>query len=237
MMEGIQASVSALRTTSRRVDQTAHNVANVSTPGFVPGRVDQVDMATGGVRAVDVSALPPGPITASAGSLDLAIDGGGFFVLTQDDGAQLYTRAGNFTLNADGVLTDQLGRSVNPGITIPDNATQIRVNAEGQVQALAADGTVINEQQLLTATFGNVGGLQAVGGNAFRATEASGPAVLQAPGEAGHGAIVSGMLQSSGTDLAREMVNLITDQRVFEANLATLRRQDEMLGTVLDILE
>ncbi len=235
VMEGIIASVSALRATQRRVGQTAHNIANISTPGFIPRRVEQAEAAEGGVRLVGTTALPSGPLLVSEGSLDLAIDGPGFFVLNQPGGGQLFTRAGNFMLDAQGRLVDPLGRTVAPGITIPAGAQQIRVTPQGQVQALAENGSVISQGQLLTASFGNTGGLTPVGGNAFRATEASGPPVLQPPGSPGHGTIVSGVLQASGTDLAREMVNLITDQRVFEANVKMLRTEDEMLGTVLDI--
>lgn len=234
-MEGILASVSALRATQRRVSQTAHNIANISTPGFTPHRVEQADMASGGVRITGTTALPSGPLLVSEGSLDMAIDGPGFFVLNQPGGGQLYTRAGNFMLDNQGRLVDALGRTVAPGITIPANATQIRVTPQGQVQALSENGTVISQGQLLTASFGNAGGLASVGGNAYQATEASGPPVLQQPGSAGHGTIVSGVLQASGTDLVREMVNLITNQRVFEANVKMLRTEDEMVGTVLDI--
>lgn len=235
MIEGIVASVSALRATQRRVSQTAHNIANVSTPGFLPRRVGQADMAQGGVRVVGQTALPQGPLMASESSLDLGINGPGFFVLNQPDGGQIYTRAGNFMLDSQGRMVDPLGRTLAPGITIPAGAAQIVVSPQGQIQALDQTGTVISQGQLLTASFGNVGGLESVGGNAFAATAASGPPVLQQPGADGHGAIVSGVLQASGTELARKMVNLITDQRVFEANAMVVRTHDELLGSILDI--
>ena len=167
--------------------------------------------------------------------LDLAIDGGGFFVLDDGRGGRLYTRAGNFMLNADGELVDPLGRQVLAGIEVPPQAQQVRVTPGGNVQALAGDGTVLAEGQIQTAVFGNPGGLESVGGNAFRETAASGPPVLAAPGTPGHGELVSGALQGSGTDLAREMVNQIVDQRTFEANVKSIQTYDDMVGAILDI--
>jgi flagellar basal body rod protein FlgG len=234
-LDGIFAAVSALRVTEKRVNQTAHNVANVSTTGFTPRRVEQADVQGGGVQATGTTPLSSGPLLSTERSLDLAIDGGGFFVLDDGQGGRLYTRAGNFSLNADGQLVDPMGRTVLPAIEVPAQAASLHISAQGQVQALAEDGTVLSEGQIQTAAFGNAGGLEAVGGNAFRATQASGPPVTATPGSAGHGEIVSGALQASGTDLAKSMVDMIIDQRTFEANLKSLETQDELLGTIMDI--
>ncbi len=235
VMDGIHAAVSALRVTERRVSQTAHNVANVSTPGYVPRRVDQADMRGGGVQATGTSALPAGPILPAERPLDLAIDGGGFFSLDDGQGGRLYSRAGNFSLNAEGQLVDPMGRTVLPAINVPAQAASLHITSQGQVQALAEDGSVLAEGQIETAVFGNASGLEAVGGNAFRATNASGPPVNATPGAADHGTIVSGALQASGTDLAKSMVDNIIDQRTFEANVKSLQTYDELLGTVMDI--
>ena len=150
-------------------------------------------------------------------------------------GGRLYTRAGDFSLNADGQMVDAMGRAVLPAIDVPAQAASIHITPQGQVQALAEDGTVLSEGQIQTAAFGNAGGLEAVGGNAFRATNASGPPVTDTPGTGGHGIIVSGALQASGTDLAKSMVDLIIDQRTFEANTKSLQTHDELLGTIMDI--
>jgi flagellar basal-body rod protein FlgG len=234
-MDGINAAVSALRVTERRQNQTAHNVANVSTPGFTPRRVEQADMQGGGVQVTGTTALPGGPIMPAQRPLDLALDGGGFFALDDGQGGRLYTRAGNFSLNADGQMVDPMGRAVLPAVNVPAQAASIHITPQGQVQAYAEDGSLLSESQIDTAVFGNPGGLEAVGGNAFRATNASGPAVYATPGAAGHGEIVSGALQASGTDLAKSMVDQIIDQRTYEANIKSVQTYDEMLGTVMDI--
>ncbi len=235
VLEGIHAAVSALRVSGRRVSQTAHNLANASTPGFVPRRVEQADLPSGGVEVTATTPLPAGPVVPAERPLDLAIDGGGFFVLDDGQGGRLYTRAGNFVLNAEGTLVDPLGRAVVPNINVPPQAASLHITPQGQVQALAEDGTVLASGQIETAVFGNAGGLEPVGNNAFRATNASGPPVNATPGTAGHGLIVSGALQASGTDLAKSMVDLILDQRTFEANTKTIQTYDEMIGSVLDI--
>ena len=138
-------------------------------------------------------------------------------------------------LDSRGRMVDPQARALSPEISIPPETVRLDISPQGQVRALAADGNVLAQGQIQTAVFGNPGGLQPVGDNAFRATEASGPPVTDAPGAAGHGQIVSGALQGSGTDLAREMINLITSQRSFEANLATIATYDDMLGSILDV--
>lgn len=237
IIDGIAAGISGMNAAVRRLNQSANNLANISTPGYVPSRVEQADLAGGGVAVVGQTALASGPIVSTGNALDLAIDGAGYFVLQDADGNELYTRAGNFSLNADGQLVDQTGRLVQAeGFQAPQGTAQIQVGADGVVQALGADDAVLAEGQLQIATFANPGGLQAVGGNAFQATDASGPAVIDAAGQPGYGAIASGALQTSGTDIVSEMVGQITAQRSFEANLKTIRTGDEMLGTILDIV-
>ena len=235
VIPGIYAAASALRLAGRRVNQTVYNLANASTTAFVPRRAEQAEMAGGGVQAVGTTPLGAGPIVPTERALDLAIDGPGFFVLNDGSGGQLYTRAGNFVINAEGQMVDALGRSLVPPIEIPPEATSIRVTPTGQVQALAQDGSVLAQGQIQTAVFGNTAGLEPVGGNAFRATQTSGPPVTARPATPGHGRLVSGALQASGTDIAREVVNLTLDQRTFEANLRSVQTFDDMLGSVLDL--
>lgn len=237
MISGIMAAVSGMRVASRRVSQSAHNLANLSTPGFTPGRVEQADMAQGGATVSAVSrTASSGALVQTGQPLDMAIDGGGFFVLNDDQGGQLYTRAGVFMLDNNGRVVDSMGRSLNPAVKVPAGAQSVSVSPQGVFQALGANGEVLAEAQIETASFGNPGGLQPVGGNAFKATQASGPAVTAAPGTPGHGFLVPGALQASGNDMLTETINLITGQRSFEANIKSLQTQDEMLGTVLDVV-
>ena len=235
-IEAIQAATSALRVESRRVSRSAHNLANLSTTGFTPSRTNQAETAAGGVQETASSYLSQGPVLPSESPLDLALNGGGFFVLDDGQGGRAYTRAGNFSLNQDGVLVDSLAREVLPRVEVPAEAYSVSVSPQGEVAFLGNGGMVLGRVQLETAVFGNPGGLAPVEGNAFVETTESGPPVNAAPGTPGHGEIVSGALQSSGTDLAREMVNMMLGQRSFEANIKTVQTGDEMLGSILDIV-
>ena len=236
VLEAIQAATSALRVESNRVSRSANNVANLNTPGFIPTRTEQADMATGGVLGIGATYMSMGPILPSESPLDMAIDGGGFFVLDDGQGGEVYSRAGNFIMNKDGALVDPMGRELVPAIEVPAEAESVSVSSTGQVSFLGADGEVLGTGQIQTASFGNPGGLAPVGGNAYQETAESGPAVMAEPGALGHGEIVSGALQGSGTDLAREMVNMIIGQRSFEANIKTVQTADEMLGTIFDVV-
>lgn len=235
-LAGIFASVSGLQAAFHRVRQSSHNLANVSTPAFRPGRVNQVDTANqAGTRVAGVTLGSAGPIIPDGSPLHLAIDGGGMFVLNDGQGGQLYTRAGSFSLNENGEVVDALGRTTVPPVQVPREASQVHISAGGQVTALDPNGVVLAQGQLQTAVFGNPFGLRPVGGNAYQATDSSGPPVNAAPGTPGHGQIVSGALQASGTDVAVEMVGMITSERAAEANAKAIQTQDEMLGVVLNL--
>ena len=235
-IEGLSAAASALGVLQRRSANSANNLANASTRGFVPRRVDQADATNGGILATGVSALSPGPIVASQRGLDLALDGPGWFVLGDGQGGQVYSRTGNFQVTANGVLADAQGRQLQPAIAIPAPTTAIQISPQGMVQALAADGRVLAQGQIETASFANPGGLVPLGGGVYLPSPASGPPVVAAPGVAGRGEIVAGATQLSGTDLVREMVEQINIEREFGANLRSLQTQDEMLGTILDVM-
>ncbi|MDR1396779.1 MAG: flagellar hook-basal body complex protein [Desulfarculales bacterium] len=235
LLNALNSAVSGLEINKRRLQQSAHNLANVSTPAYVPARIEQGDIATGGVRQIGSTYLLSGGLQITDRSLDLAINGGGFFVLNDPDYGQVYTRAGNFSVNQEGTLTDHAGRSVTPAINIPANTSQLNIDSQGVWQSFDNKGNLLNQTQMQTASFANTGGLLSLGGNNFVPTSASGPAILNPPGTAGHGDIISGVLQASGTDLAREMVEQLVTQHSFEANIKTIQTVDQMLGSILNI--
>lgn len=235
-MEGVGAAVTALGTIQRRRDATANNLANASTSGFRPSRVEQAALASGGVQAMATALLDAGPLITSERGLDLALDGGGFFVFSDDAGGQIYSRSGKLQVGGNGRLTDLVGRDLLPAVAIPPETAQVQVSPQGQIQALTADGRVLTQAQLDVAAFANPGGLVALDGGAYAPSPASGPPVLAAPGVAGRGLVVAGAQLASGTDLVREMVDLTIQQHEFAANIRTITTQDDMVGTVLDVL-
>ncbi len=235
-VNGLLASLSGMKAATRRVNNSANNLANVSTTGYTPTRVNLADTSTGGTTVTGTTLMQSGPVVSTGRPMDLAIDGGGFFVVRNGQGGEFYTRAGNFSFDDQGRLVDTSGRAVAGGLEMPQNAAQVEVTPEGRMTAMDADGNVLADSQLQTAVFANPGGLEPIGGNAFRQTAASGPPVLDDPGAAGHGVITSGALQASGTDIGTEMVNLIIGQRSFEANVKAVQTHDEITSTVLDIV-
>jgi flagellar basal body rod protein FlgG len=235
MLNALNTAVSGLKINERRLQQSAHNVANVSTSGYVPQRIDQGDMANGGVRQLGSTPLQSGGLQLTERSLDLAIDGGGFFVLNDPAYGQVYSRNGSFSVNGEGNLTDNSGRTLIPAVNLPANTSQVQVSSQGLWQAFDNRGNLLGATQMQTASFANTAGLLSLGGNSFAATPASGPALLNPPSTAGHGGIISGALQTSGTDLAHEMVEQIISQRSFEANINTIRTVDQMLGSILNL--
>jgi flagellar basal body rod protein FlgG len=223
-----------MRVAQKKVANSAHNVANASTSGFQPRRLDQADTAGGGAQITGSTQMPGGPLVTSGRALDLAVNGGGFFALNNADGDVVYSRNGKFMLNDQGQVADSQGRILRPPFQVPDNAANISVTPNGRIQALADDGAILAEGQIQTTTFANPGGLEAIGGNVYRETQASGPPVDANPGADGHGNLVSGAFQASGTDYLTEMTTQIVNQRSFEANLKAIQTHDEMLGTLLD---
>ena len=235
LLQGIYAATAGMRVSSTRLNQSAHNIANANTPGFVPNRIEQASMEPAGVRVTGSTPTSQGPIIPTDQPLDLAIDGSGFFMLGDGQGGTVYSRGSAFMLNQNGQVVDPQGRPMQPGFTVPPEAVSVHVSPQGQIQALGADGQILAQAQIETANFGNPSGLQPLGGNVYQAGQASGPPVTGQPGAEGRGVLISGALRGSGTDLAKEMVNQIIDQRTFEANLRTAQTLDDMLGTVLDI--
>lgn len=235
-VNGLLSSLSGIKAATRRTANSANNLANVSTTGYTPTRINQADTASGGTTVTGTTALQSGPIVRTDRPLDLAISGGGFFVVRDGRGNEFYTRSGNFSFDAQGRMVDSSGRAVAGGIEMPQDAAQVQISPNGAMTALDDEGNVIAESQLQTAVFANPGGLESVGGSAYRQTATSGPPVLDDPGAAGHGQITSGALQASGTDIGTEMVNMIIGQRSFEANVKAVRTHDEMTSTILDIV-
>jgi flagellar hook protein FlgE len=107
------------------------------------------------------------------------------------------------------------------------------------------DGTITgkfsNEQtkllgQVVLSSFGNPNGLEPQGGNAWAETQASGPALTGTPGEGTkQGSLASGALEASNVDLTSELVNLIVAQRSYQANVQTVKTQDQVVQALMNI--
>jgi flagellar basal-body rod protein FlgG len=167
--------------------------------------------------------------------LDVRLDGPGFFqVLANVDGTETiaYTRAGNFVRNSVGnvVLGNSAGDVLDPPITIPDDAIQVTIGRDGEVQVQQQGSSTLNTVgQFELARFVNPEGLKQIGRNLYVETDASGPPVTGTPETDGLGATVQGSLEMSNVDPVRELIDLITTQRAFELSSQTIQSADEAL--------
>ncbi len=260
-MKSLQIAATGMSAQQMRVDTIANNLANMSTSGYNARRAEFADLhyqqfaRAGSINAADGTVLPTGvqvglgvrPASvsmliqqgaslATGGDLDLAIEGRGYLSVTLPDGQTGYTRDGALKRSADGLIVNSEGYEVTPGITIPNDARAISINAEGEVYAYFA--TQVQPQllgRLTLAGFSNEKGLEAIGSNLFLETEASGPAFEAAPGTDGLGTLRQGYLEESSVDPVREMTELIKAQRGYELNAKVITAADQMLGATSQV--
>jgi len=234
----------------------ANNLANVNTTGFkrdranfetlayqqitAPGAqaTDQNKYATGlnlgsGVQILGTARIDTqGSMQITGNSLDLAIQGSGFFQVQKPDGTTGYTRDGSFNRTADGTLVNSQGMQLQPAIQIPDNATAITIGSDGTVSTSIQGQSAPNViGKIQTVRFPNPAGLQADGNNLLSETAASGAPQVGDPGIDGRGTITQGSLESSNVDITEELVDMIETQRAYEVNSKVIKATDEMLQT------
>ena len=240
-----------------RMQIISNNLANVNTNGFKKDRANfesllyQVIKSSGAQTSVDTELTSgfsvgtgvsivnsnklhsQGSIVSTDNSLDLAIDGGGFFQVLLPDGQIVYTRNGAFSRNDEGVMTTNSGFIIQPEIAIPAEATKINVSADGIV-SVQVPGQVEAQEvgQLQLADFQNRRGLQPIGENFYVETVASGPPILENPFAAGFGKLVQGSLEASNVNVVQELVDMIETQRAYEVNSKAITSVDEMLRFV-----
>lgn len=236
------------------VDAIAHNLANVNTTGFKKSRVNFQDLlyetikpagtettagATipqgiqvgHGVRAASLAKIfTQGNLIPTGNKFDLVIEGDGLFQVELPDGRIAYTRDGSFKLDQNGQIVTADGYPLSPAITIPTDAIDVTVTADGSVSAVAPDGTRTNVGTLQLVRFVNLAGLDArLGRNLLLETEASGTPQPGNAGEDGLGTIEQGFLENSNVQVVEEIINLIIGQRAYEASSKVIQASDEML--------
>ena len=260
-MRSLWTSTTGMSAQTMNMDVIANNLANVSTTGFKKSRADFQDLLyqimkvpgsptsadtkspTGiqvglGVKTGSVTKIfTEGDIVQTGNTLDVAIEGAGFFQVTTPDGNTAYTRAGNLKLDGDGRMTTSDGYPIQPEIVIPEDAREITISETGVVSAIVgADTTSTELGNLELADFVNESGLLAIGRNLFRETEASGTATLSTPGSNGVGTLLQGYIENSNVNLVEEMAHMITSQRAFEINSKVITTSDEMMQTTTNMV-
>jgi flagellar basal-body rod protein FlgG len=175
-------------------------------------------------------------MTQTNNQLDLAVQGKGYFQVLMPSGETAYTRAGNFSVNATGVLVTDQGYQILPQVTIPSNATAVSIASSGLVQATVPGSTTpTTVGQMELATFVNEAGLEAQGENLFQVSGASGPAVTGVPGSPGFGTVLQGYTEASNVDAVTEITSLIAAQRAYEMNSKVISTADQMMATTAQV--
>lgn len=254
MHAALYISKTGLSAQDTQLTTISNNLANASTVGFKRDRAVFEDLLyqtqrQPGAQSTQDTQLPSGlqlgtgvrvvgtqkeftvgSLQVTDQSLDVAIDGRGFFQILQPDGNLSYTRNGQFQINADGQMVTANGYLLEPSITIPQNSTQVTIGNDGTVSAvLQGEPTPQNLGTIQTVDFINPAGLQAIGANQFVETAASGDPQAGTAGEEGLGRLMQGALENSNVDIVEEMVNMITTQRVYEMNSKVVSTADQML--------
>lgn len=244
LISAINSGLSGLGVHLAMVAAAAGNLANLNTTGYKSSRVslgtlpslDQGGYAVGQGAQVLASSrnFASGPILGTGSEFHLAIQGDGFFKVRRG-GEDVYTRDGAFHLDNERYVVDARGNRLQPELQLPPEATSVQVDRYGRLTARDATGNTVAAAEIPLYRFANPGGLESLGQNDFRPTEASGPPLESGAGTGGAGALAQGALEGANVDPAREMVNLILGQRGFQASIKVLQTAEEMLGSVLDL--
>ncbi len=244
-----------------RMSVVSNNLANVGTTGFKRSRGVFADllyqtvrqpgakssqntqlpsglMLGTGVRTVATEKMfTQGNIMQTENTLDIAIDGRGFFQILQPNGTLAYTRDGSFQTDSEGVMTTADGMTLQPTITVPEDTLSLTIGTDGTVSALVdgeAEPSEIGTIQL--ADFINPTGLQPIGGNLLVESASSGRPQTGTPGLSGLGSLNQGSLESSNVNVVEELVNMIETQRAYEMNSKAISTSDQMLQFVANNL-
>lgn len=237
-----------------RLQVVSNNLANASTTGFKKDRAVFEDLIyqnyrQPGAQATQDTTLPSGlmlgtgvrvaatqkmhmqgNIIQSDNSLDIAIQGDGFFQVLRPNGDIAYTRDGSFQVDEQGRIVTSDGMLLEPAITLPEQTLSVTIGIDGIVSALEPGNTTpTNVGTIETATFVNSAGLMPIGDNQFLETVSSGAPSTGIPAQDNRGSLLQGSLESSNVNTVEELVNLIETQRTFEMNSKSLSTADQML--------
>ena len=197
------------------------NGTPISTSGGNPARTTQMTFPTNG-------AAPTAPLSAFNIDIPSVSNSSGAVTVPITGVALNLTKATEY--GAQFGITDQSQNGYASGKLIA-----VQFDGTGIVQARYSNGQTKPAGQLELATFRNAQGLQPQGGNSWSRTVASGDAVVGVPGAGNIGILQASALEESNVDLTGELVNMITAQRVYQANAQTIKTQDQILQTIVNL--
>jgi flagellar basal-body rod protein FlgG len=254
-MRALYTAATGMAAQELNVQVISNNIANMRTTGYKKQRAAFQDLIYDHVRRVGAQAsdqgtiLPvgvdigggvktvgtprlmgQGALLPTGNELDIAIRGEGFFKIQMPDGTFTYTRDGSFMMDAQGRVVTAQGNPVQPTITIPQNSSQININAQGQLTAMLPGSTTPNlVGQIGLTRFINKAGLQPIGDNLFIETTASGAPQDGIANTDGFGDMQQSNLEQANVEVVTEISDLISAQRAYEMNAKIVSAADQML--------
>lgn len=240
-----------------RMQVISNNLANTNTTGFKRDRAvfqdllyqtirqpgaqssQNTQLPSGlsvgtGVRVASTEKLfTQGNLTVTEDAFDMAIQGRGFFEVLKPDGGVAYTRDGSFQLDSQGQIVNASGYVLQPTISVPQNALSVTIGEDGTVTAQLPGSSVGTQIGAVTISdFMNPAGLQAIGGNLFNETAASGAPIQGTPSIGGLGNLIQGSVETSNVNIVEELVSMIETQRAYEISSKAISTTDGMLQYV-----
>ena len=254
MIRSLWIAKTGLEAQQTQMDVISNNLSNVGTTGFKRSRAvfedllyqtlrqpgaqssQQTQIPSGlqlgtGVRPISTERIhTQGNLQQTGNSLDVAIQGNGFFQVLMPDGTTAYTRDGSFQKDSQGQLVTSSGFSIQPAMTIPADATSVTIARDGTVSVTQAGVTTpVQIGSLQLATFINPAGLQSQGENLYAETASSGTPNTNVPGTNGAGTLNQTFVETSNVNVVEELVNMIQTQRAYEINSKAVTVSDQML--------
>ena len=258
MLRSLWTAATGMEAQQINLDVVANNLANVNTVGFKKARAEFQDLmyqaarkagsetATGNQIPVGVEVgmgsrisatkkmFTQGDFKQTDSAYDWVIEGDGFFQL-DDNGRNVYSKAGSFMTNKDGVLVNPEGLKLTPTVSIPQEAVKFQILQDGTWTATDKSENKLSSGRIELVRFINPAGLKSIGRNLYDVTDSSGSPVKGNPGETGFGTITQNAIEMSNVNVVDEMVQMIAGQRAYEINTKSIQTADQILQMISNL--
>ncbi len=262
MMRSLWTAASGMTGQQFNIDTISNNLSNVNTTGFKKNRAEFEDLLyhtvlMAGTPATEISEVPTGiqvghgvkvaatqkmfeqgSLQSTENKTDIALEGEGFFKIQMYDGTFAYSRDGSFKVDSNRQLVTANGYLLEPPVVLPENfiMNTLSISQDGRISVkVVGDDDPQQVGVLELSRFVNPAGLQAIGGNLFKTTPASGEEIPGQPGMEGIAKTHQGFLEMSNVKVVEEMVNMIVAQRAYEINSKAIQTSDSMLKTAIEL--
>ena len=249
MSDALAIAASGLKSEEYYIDKIANDLANLNTNNYKATQVTFEDVLYQNINGANplfqnqTSAkiglgtavyktskdFSSGPLKTSNNWNDVAIDGNGFFQVINTDGNLAYTRNSSLSVDSDRYLATNDGLRLADNIQIPEDAVDIKIKKNGDVEAMMTDE---DEPQLLgtikLAKFLDSEGLNALGSGLYATTDQTGEPVVDNPGSSGIGNLLQKQIEGSNVDMVNSLMQLTMAQRIYQLNAKAVQIADEL---------